>query len=261
MLRSLKNLNEYTILAQDEPVGQVEGFYFDDQAWSIRYLVINLGVWLPGRKVLIAPIALGQPDWGGGVSFPVHLRKEQIENSPQIDMDKPISRQHETELHNHYGWSPYWLNVSPIEAAEAGMKPADYLEAMRTNAKQSAADAVMKKTIAAEQAGDPHLRSTNEVISYKIRAVDGEIGHVEDFVIDDEKWVIRYLVVDTRNWLSGKEVLVIPQQVEEINWAESQVRLNLTRDAVKDSPEYDPATPVNRGPENKYYDYMGRPKY
>ncbi|MGQ9572218.1 MAG: PRC-barrel domain-containing protein [Dehalococcoidia bacterium] len=102
---------------------------------------------------------------------------------------------------------------------------------------------------------DPHLRSVKEVTGYHIQATDGEIGHVEDFILDDEDWVIRYMVVDTRNWLPGKKVLVAPGWVENIDWSESKVAVGLSREEIKDSPEYDPSAPVNREYEVRLYDY------
>jgi hypothetical protein len=112
-----------------------------------------------------------------------------------------------------------------------------------------------------EQQGDPHLQSTREVIDYYIEARDGDIGHVEDFIIDDEAWAIRYLVVNTRNWWPGKKVLVAPQWISEIRWGDAQVHVDMTREHIKDSPEFDPAAPVNRAYEERLFDYYGRPKY
>jgi hypothetical protein len=123
------------------------------------------------------------------------------------------------------------------------------------------ASAAQEKEERDEQESDPHLRSTREVIGYHIQARDGEIGHVEDLIVEDEIWFIRYLVIDTRNWLPGRKVLVAPAWAEQVNWVERRVYLDLSRETVKNSPEFDPSMPVNREYEVRLYDYYGRPKY
>lgn len=244
MLRSIKNLTGATIGARDGEIGKVNSFLFDSESWVIRYLVVDTGKWLPGRKVLIAPMALGQPDWQSRV-FPVNLTKEQIRNSPDIDTDKPVSRQREAELHTYYDWAPYWGTGYGI-----ALPPGHRVEADR--------GAVALET--AEQ-GDPHLQSTREVRGYHIHATDGEIGHVEDFIVSDEEWVIRYLVVDTGNWLPGRKVLIAPEWVRDIGWDEQEVWVDVAKESIENSPPYDETDPVNREYETQMYDYYGRPKY
>jgi sporulation protein YlmC with PRC-barrel domain len=245
MLRSLKEVEGYTILATDGEVGSVEDFYFDDQYWTVRYLVVDTGGWLSGRRVLLTPLAVERPDWGTG-TLPVALTKDQVENSPDIDLDKPVSRQREVGLHDHYGWAYYWADLStPATAVTTPPPPAMAEERAETE----------------REKGDPHLRSVDEVTGYDIQARDGEIGHVEDFIADDETWIMRYLVVDTRDWLPGKKVLVAPAWVRMVNWADADVHVDLLRETIKNSPEYDPAAPVNRAYEERLYDYYGRPRY
>lgn len=243
MLRSIKNLTGTAIHAQDGEIGKVHAFYFDDRKWAVRYLVVDTGKWLPGRKVLIAPAALGQPDWQARV-FPVNLTKEQIRNSPDIDTDKPVSRQREAELRKYYDWAPYWGVGYGI-----GPTPGQYVEADRGSVAVESTE------------GDTHLRSTAEVRSYRIHATDGEIGHVEDFIVSDDEWVIRYLVVDTRRWLPGRSVLLSPEWVQDIRWEDRAVWVNVTKQQIEDSPPYDQTDPVNREYETQMYDYYGRPKY
>jgi hypothetical protein len=205
----MAEIKDYTIIDQnDEIIGQAHDFYFDDLLWTVRYLVIDTSTWLPGRKVLISPVALGPLDIGADLPLSVGLTKQQIEQSPSIDADKPISPQQEVELIEHYHWPDYWR---------------------------------LEKDTTVERSGDLHLRRAKEVIGYYIHARDGDIGHVEDFLVDDESWGIHYLIVDTRNWWPGKKVLVSPSWVEDINWHQSQVSLDLSRETVKNSPEYDPS--------------------
>jgi sporulation protein YlmC with PRC-barrel domain len=242
MLRSLKELLGYRIQATDGRIGDVKDFYFDDAAWTVRYVVVDTGNWMPGRLVLLAPRAVtDEPDRSQRV-LPVKLTQEQVQNSPLASTDRPVSRQHEEELHNYYGWPVYWPELAPV-----GVAPD-----------------IPPIPISREQPrpeGDPNLRSATEVTGYNLAASDGEIGHVEDFIVETGYWSIRYLVVDTRNWLPGKKVLMAPAWVAEVSWEEHAVHVELQRSQVKDSPEFDPSQPVNRDYEARLYDYYGRPAY
>ncbi len=245
MKRSLNDLVGYTIRANDGDIGTVSEFYFDDQAWTIRYVVVDTGGWLPGRKVLISPVALDSPDWESR-TFPVNLTKEQVRNSPGVETDKPVSRQHEAELHGYYDWPIYWGGG----LAFGGFQASPYL-VMGT---------AEEDEVPPEQPeSDTHLRSTSQVTDYHIEATDGEIGHVEDFMVDEDTWTIRYLLVDCCNWLPGKRVLVSPRWINRVSWAESMVYVDMTRDAIKNSPEFDRNKPVTLDYEGKLCDYYGRP--
>lgn len=241
MLRSIRDLHGYALHATDGVIGDVYEFLFDETNWHVRYMVADTGDWLPGRLVLVAPASFGRPDWEEHW-FPVKLSKDQVEKSPDIDQEKPVSRQHEIILHNYYGWPHYWIGAE--DAAQVAAPPAEEGE--------QKADATKE---------DPHLRSTREVIGYHIKALDGEFGHVADFIVDDQSWVIRYMVVDTRNWLPGRKVLVSPTLVDEVNWGPASVAVALTKEAIRNSPEYDASAPVNREYEVRLYDYYGRPRY
>ena len=249
MLRSLKQLEGYRIVTTDGDIGRVETFLFDDERWTVRYLVADTGGWLTGRTVLISPIAIRGADWFGR-QLSVDLTREQVENSPGIERDKPVSRQFEVDYHNYYGWPYYW--------AGAGIWGAwTYPSALIAMHETPATTATREP----ERRGDPHLRSAKEVAGYHVQATDDEIGHIEDFVLDDESWQIRYLVVDTSNWWFGKKVLVAPDWVELVDWPERKVFVHVTKEQVKNSPEWDPAAPVNRVYEERLYDSYGRPAY
>ena len=253
MLRPVKDLQGYAIHATDGDIGQVDEFYFDDERWTIRYLVVATGNWLSGRKVLISPIAIGKADWVAE-KLNLALTKGQVENSPDIDTHKPVSRQREIEYFNYYGYPYYWYG--------GGLWGADaYPSALTAAGALGAESAMERETVPPEAQGDPHLRSTSEVIGYYIEAADGELGHVEDLIVDDESWAIRYIVVDTANWWLGKKVLVAPQWIERVSWAESKVYVNLPREAIKNSPEYDPLALINREYEERLYGHYGRPRY
>jgi len=239
MLRSAKSLRDYHIRATDGNIGRVSDFLFDGEGWMIRYAVADTSEWLPGRKVLLIPDVLGPPSTEGEI-LPVELTREQVENSPPIEADIPVSRQHEMDLFEHYGWSPYW------GAGRSGLTE----HVART-----------QQVLETSVPGDANLRSMREVAGYSIHAADGHIGHVEDFIIDDEEWIVRYIVVDTRNWLPGRKVLISPDWVRRIDWRSHEVWLDHSTDEIRKSPHYDPNQPVNRQYELRLYDYYGRRKY
>lgn len=250
MLRSTKKLRGYTVCASDGDVGKVHEFYFDDQEWTIRYLVVNTGKWLFGRKVLISPVALGQPDWANE-TFPVSLTKEQVKDSPSVDTEQPVSRKYEAKLHEYYGWPIYWSDAGLIDTGTPAM--------MHPEVAETAEEAEEEELPKEEEVSN--LRSTREVIGYNIQATDGEIGHVDDFIADDENWIIRYAVVDTRDWLPGKEVLIAPDWIEKVRWVQSKIFVELSQEEIKNAPEFDPSAPVNKEYEEELYDYYGRPRY
>jgi hypothetical protein len=241
MLRSTKEIQGFTILASDGPMGSIEEFFFDDQSWAIRYAVVNTGIWLFGRNVLLAPITFNQLD-SKNQCLPVKLNIDQVKKSPEIDTDKPVSRQQEQSLHRFFGWMPYWDNValgavpSPITSA------LDIVEEQETNQ-------------------NPHLRRTNEVFGYGIQSENGAIGHLDDFILDDRLWIIRYAVVELKNLLSNKKVLISRDWIQKISWQDQKLYLDLDREFIKNSPEYDPDKAVNRELETRIYDYYDRPKY
>lgn len=262
MLRSINDLQGREIRATDGEIGSVDQFFFDDETWTVRYLVVDTGHWVPGRQVLISPISLGTAWVAEGLN--VSLTREQIKNSPGIDTDKPVSREHETEHLDYYGYPIYWgggglWGLGPYPAGLITRRGYPNRAGVATG--YAAAPARQPETARRERQGDPHLRTTQAVIGYYIEARDGDIGHVEDFLIDDETWAIRYMVVDTVNWWPGKKVVVAPQWIERVSWEESKVHVDLTRESIKGAPEFDATALVNREYEHSLYDYYGRPKY
>lgn len=255
MLRNINKLVGTKIIAVDGEIGSVDHFFFDDKSWSIRYFVINAGNWLTGRQVLISPVSIQQVDWpleGKDGAVSVSLTKEQVKQSPEIDVLRPISRQHEIAFLNYYDYPYYWgeAETLPVAATEASRNE----QSAAATAADTAADTIETKA-------DSHLRSTNTVASYTIAALDGDLGHVEDYVVDDESWAIRYLVISTRNWWPGKKVIIAPQWIRSVDWHDSKVHVNLTRQAIKDAPEFSESTLISREYENQLYRYYGHPGY
>jgi uncharacterized protein YrrD len=245
MKRSVNNLIGYTISAKDGDIGKVNEFYFDDHTWSIRYLVVDTGNWLSERKVLIPRAALGLTNWNSR-KFQVNLTMEQVRNSPDIETKKTVTRQHEIDLFNHYGLPVYWGNV--FYDGTIGMIPFAPIDNKTTKG-------VLKSQQKLKD--DPHLRSTKNVMGYHIQANDGEIGHVEDYIVDDEKWNLFFLIVDTHNWLPGRKVILSPRQINNIDWGEAKVYMNLSEESIKNSPEFDSTRQIDKDYEKELFNYYG----
>lgn len=231
MRRKVKNLTGFTIGATDGEIGKVTEFYFDDQTWTVRYLIVKTGGWLSGRQVLIAPQAITSPDWSEK-TFHVNLTKGQVKASPDIDTSKPVSRQQELTLYNHYPWGSYWgggLWAGGLGTTGMMMPINASIEEAKENQKDNA-----EKT----SNDDPHLRSTDAITGYNIKASDGTIGDVEDFIINDTTWKIDFIEVDTGNWFPGKKVVLSPGLIKEIKWERAEVLVNATAEQIKASPEY-----------------------
>lgn len=258
MLRTLEDLHDYSIGAIDGDIGHVKDLYLDDQAWVVRYLVVDTGGWLPAKKVLISPMSISHPDWAKR-RLAVSITKEQVKNSPDFDSEKPVTRQHKIDYSIYYGYPYYWGStgiwgegVYPSmmlpNSGRGGVAPAmgkDVLDAEASRAAQT----------------DPHLRSCQAITGYHIHASDGDIGHVQGMLIDDEAWAVRYLVVDTSNWWGGHRMLVAPQWIEGVSWADRTVSVKLTRQAVKDAPAFERGGTLTRDDEARLHAHYGRSGY
>ncbi len=254
MLRTVKDLQGYAIRATDGVIGEVVDFFFDDKDWAIRYLVVDAGTWLVGREVLISPVAVGHPDWSAQL-IPATLTKEQVQHSPDIDTRKPVSRQHEAQYLAYYQYPLYWGGAGLWGmGAYPGSLSTEDVVSVEMKARRDA-------ELAADASEDVHLRSCKAVMGHHIQATDGEIGHVENFLVDDHTWAIRYLVVDTSNWWGGRHVLVAPEWIQDVSWSDARVSVDLTRQAVKEAPAYDSAEPLDRQREIAIYKHYGRPGY
>jgi len=246
MLRSMDQILGYSIRATDGEVGSAADFYFDDREWTVRYLIVSTGFFLPGRRILISPEEIEGADWRRK-HLELSLTCEKIRNSPELPSELPVSRKDEEALGHYYGWVPYWGGT--FGAMGAGH--------MVTAAPGTA---TATKT-PDEPPREPDLRSVRELLGYSILATDGLIGHVEDLIADTDTWAIRYLVVDTRNWLPGRKVLIATGWATHVDWSERVLHLDLTQQQIKNSPPFDPSTPINHDYEARLYDYYGRPCY
>jgi hypothetical protein len=221
---SMSQLKNFTLAAADGEIGRVRDLYFDDDTWTVRYLVLDTGNWLPGRRVLVSPLSFAGID-ADQQAIRVALTRQRVKDCPAIDTAKPVSRQFEAGLARHYGYPEYWsgpyrwgLATHPF-LTPPGPTPTE------------------REILAREEKGrDPHLRSAREVIDYAIEALDGALGHVEDFRVDVDSWAICYVVVDTRNWWPGRKVLVSPARLRAVNWSQRSVSVNLRREQIEDAP-------------------------
>ena len=244
MLRSMSELKLYTIGATDGEIGHVSDFFFDGRAWVIRYLVVETGSWLLSRKVLLSPYALLEADWLHK-RLPVRITREQVKNSPDIDTERPVSRQHEIDYANFYNYPQYW-------AGHGLWGNGLYVPSMPI------AQTLVNKE---DRDDDPNLRSCGAVLGYSVQATDGEIGHIKGMLVDEDNWAIRYLVVETSSWWMNHQVLVAPNWFTDISWEQSTVGVALTRQAIKDSPRFDSTNELNRQDEIALHKYYGRPHY
>jgi|AntRauTorcE11898_2_1112593.scaffolds.fasta_scaffold02548_4 sporulation protein YlmC with PRC-barrel domain len=253
MLLNLSSIRGHDIAASDDTIGSVSDVLFDDTSWMIRWLVVDAGNWLSGRRVLLPPAALGHPD-PDGKTFPVRLTKAEIEASPELDTHRPVSRQFEISTYDYYNWSPYWgsgFYLGGYGMTGGGLSMTGDPEA------PSRADEIARHQ---QDLDEPHLRSAEEVTGYHIHATDGDIGHLSDLVLEDTDWSIHYLIVDTSNWWMGQKVLISPRSAQDIRWAEQLVYLDVDRQKVKDSPPYDPSRPVDRAHEERMAGHYAKPR-
>jgi uncharacterized protein YrrD len=276
MLRSIKQLYGDKLGASDGEIGHVKDFYFDDQDWVIRYLVADTGTWLPGRKVLISPHSLGRLEQIQKV-LRVKLTRKQIEDSPAIETHKPVSRQYEEDYYKHYGWPYYWqgdglwgmsgfpilkLPPKPSPGRSASV-PSPGGEGKGEGGPSSGKSSLLSglpspggegqgegglasdksNSLAAPENPDAHLRSTQSVGGYLLRAGGAELGHISDFMVDAESWQIGQLVIKTGHRFSGKEVLIATKSVESINYDDSTVVATLDSAEIDKLPGHE-AHPV-----------------
>jgi uncharacterized protein YrrD len=252
MLTAGSTFKGFAIEAKDGRIGAINDLLFDDQTWKVRWLIVDTGGWLPGRQVLIHPSAILQEN---DLKHELHvsLTKAQVAASPSIFEDQPVSRQMELHLYDYYGWDPMWgasyFGASPNAIAAPFSSPPQFGGTVMRDASSPAPPA---------DSGDPHLRSIAAVTGYHILATDGEIGHVEDFLVDRASLGIRYLIIDTKNWWPGEHVLMSPFAVKEIRWSDRQIQLNVDRKKVKGSPPWNPVDMVGEAYERRLYAYEKR---
>ena len=244
--KSIKEIQWYELGAQDGKIGRCSDFLFDERNWVVRYFVCDTHKWLPGRKVLISPISIGTVNEAQEI-LSVGLTKEQIKDSPVLERHAPVSREYEMIFNKYYDWGNYW------DGSLAWGQHSFPRLLLRTEDLQEEVEAIENNN---------HLRSANEIFSYSIQATDTSIGHIEDFIVDKDTWIIRYLIVDTSNWLPGsRKVIISPEWVNSFDWGDGSVVVGVSAEQVEKSPEYDPSVTLDRDYETALYDSYGLPYY
>lgn len=225
MQRNLNSLLGLKLEGTDGEIGKLIDFYFDDISWTIRHLILKTGSWFSEKDVLISPDAVLHSHWEPGI-LPVRLTKDQMLKSPEIETDKPVDRQQEIEIYGHNLWQPYWGNSFYTTG----------LWDINTQAQLKDQNEVKNDNEKDERNGyNRHLRSAQVVTGYHIQAIDGVIGHVIDFIFDDQSWQISHVAVDTHNWIGGKKILIPVVNIKEIQWGESKVFVKEKVESIKNS--------------------------
>ena len=257
MLRKLKNLKGFTVHGRSEDLGKAKDFYFDQHYFVMRYLVIETGSWLQHEKTLISTESFEEINYQNQ-EIVVDLTAEDLEAGPSIKKNKPVSKVMEEKVVKHYDWPIYWASPHPSDgpAIQAGSIIREKLfdfEKLTDEEKQ-----------AEENEVESNLRSFNEIRGYHIQAEDKEFGHLEDLFVDEENWAIRYLLIDTRNILPGKDVLIAPEWLQNISWNKEKIYVSKTKEEIKSAPEYKEEKSdrlVHRDYEEKLYDHYNEIKY
>ncbi len=245
MLLSANHLLDFDVEAIDGNIGTVDDFYFDGKQWLVRYVVVDTGRIFPGKKVLLSPHSFGHCLPQQKI-MPVNMERKTVKESPDSSSELPVSKLHEIEIHKYYNWAPYWDNDFVTSPSPLMMEPV-------IDEKQRAEFEEKIKNVT--------LRSIKEIKGYHIKANDGQIGSIQDFILEDDNWTIRYIVVDAGTFLHGRKVLLSLEWVGDIDWASGTVKVDMSVEQIKNSPEFNPSAPVNREYEIQLFDYYGRPKY
>ncbi len=260
MLRSMNDLEGYAIHASDGNIGHLNDFTFDDKSWVIRYFVVDAGTWLSSRMVLVSPMGIGAPNWGEK-TIPVSITKEQVRNSPAYDEQQPVTKHNEVEYLGYYNYPYYWggpslwgndiypsrfttgsggFNAPPFELRPPPPQPED---------------------VEAETHSQHGLHSGKKLIGSRVVGSDGDIGLVKDLLIDERSWAVRYLVVKTGGWSNSVQVLISPKWIKTVNWSDTAISIDMSRQDVEGAPHFDPDVKIDRQFEAGLHEHYGQPGY
>jgi PRC-barrel domain protein len=228
VLHLAQKIRGAAVHAVDGEIGSLEDFYFEEGHWVVRYLLVDTGKWLNGRRVLLSPMSVSG-EWNV-TTIPLHLTREQVENSPRFDPQDLLSRETETQVLGYYGYPYYWGYDGVWGSFD---NPGALLTAPTSDASSNRAD---------ERGIDPEsqrLRSIAKSTGYHLQALDGDIGHVDDFLIGEQSWRIRYLLVDTSNWIGGRSVLISSEAVDSVDRQHEKLHVSVTRNVIEHSPSFE----------------------
>ncbi len=261
ILRRFHDIQGWELGARDGNIGRCHDLLFEDTDWAARYLVADTRKWLPGRKVLIPPRAVESLEESSGPvllsagTMVLSLTKEQIKNAPPLDSDAPVSRRYETAFNRYYDWPNYW-------AAPSIRDPQLYPTLLHRPEELTRRSDVQYRFSDRRPEEETHLRSAREVASYRCLAGGQNIGDVDDFLVEEESWIIRYLIVDARKYLpEGRWLLISTDWVAMIDWADSSIAVTLTTDQLAKGPRFDPDMELDRHYERAIHEFYGLPYY
>ncbi len=247
MIRYTSVLTGAKISASDGELGHVEELYFDDETWTVRYLVIDTAPLFFGKKVLISPFAVTNVDWKEG-TVELDLTQQQMKESPEINTTLPVSREKELMLSKHYGWPPYWAGDG---LWGFGADPANTMMIMKKIEKER-----QEKTEAENlEPGENHLRSSKEVSAYSVQAGDEEVGSVADFAVDEQTWKIRYVLVKTGTLFNQDTTAIASEWIESVNWRNASISVRIDPELIRSAPEIIPPDPIKEEYEKKLHDH------
>jgi hypothetical protein len=249
MLFGLKELIGFSIQATDGEIGKISDLYFDDQDWVVRFMIDRTGSWLRGRQVLISPASIEKTDWEQK-HFYVSLTRVQVEQSPLVEVEKPLSRDIAQKLADYYNWPSPVPIIGYNSGISFGSRPTPFVLMMG-----------QRKIVRDKDADGTDLQSAATVLGYKISTNDGDLGIVDDFLVDDETWAIRYMIIDTRKGSDGKKILIAPEWIDWISWKQKRVSVSLDKGKIEACPLFDQAIPVQREYEQLLYDHYECKKY
>jgi len=236
MLKRANTIRGYRLTAPDGEIGAVNDFFFDQEDWTIRYVMVKAEEWLPDRRVLIAPAEFDAPDWSRKV-LPISLTKEKIKNSPKIPLDLPISRAHEIALADYYAWQPYW--ITPVKEAKQSERAIPPESCPRTDSRL-------------DYDSDIRLHGLQEIKGYRVCSVDGRVGYVEDLGVETADCQIRYLIVDGWDLYPGRHFVVPTSYADSLDWMNIEIRISLSRKEIQTAPELNPDVPFNPKCETEF---------
>lgn len=229
MLKSLKDLQEYSLRTQDGATAAIKDFIVDDFNWLVRYVIAEVG----DRQVALSTTVFNAFD-DEQMALTTRLNEAAILDGPVIDLDRPLTRADEEMLSQHYGWSPYWKQETDVPNTMPGDLTAIPMLDMQ-------ADLERKQERLVSVSGGPgkesHLRSANRMIGYRIQARGDDAGKLSDLLAQISDWDLHYLVVDTGGLLPGKKVILSPQWVQAIDSSNARIQVNLDKETVHKSPE------------------------
>jgi hypothetical protein len=244
MVFSVSDLKGVSLHATDGDIGSLRDLYFDEEGWVVRYFVVETGPLIFGKEVLLSPASVEAID-PRARRIHVDLTVDEIKGSPSIDVRKPVSRREEERFLQYYNLTPYWAgpDIWATAAYARGLPPLEGEGPEVEGAEE-------------QDKAETKLRSCAEIRGYVVEGFDGTAGYVEDFLAEYETWRLRYLVLDTHKLFPGKRVLVSPDWVESIRWADRAVGVGLQTEVIKNAPGYEGITDLEEGYEQSLHEHF-----